>query len=88
LKALVRSLKDEAEMEAIGDALEKTHWCRKDAAKMLGISYKALLYKIRQFGLDSGRPARANSKKDNTGGGGTPSSGLLPGDLAPAGRHS
>jgi len=50
LKALVRSLKDEAEMEAIGDALEKTHWCRKDAAKMLGISYKALLYKIRQFG--------------------------------------
>jgi len=25
-----------AEMEAIADALEKTHWCRKDAAKMLG----------------------------------------------------
>jgi two-component system response regulator AtoC len=39
LKALVRGLKDEAEMEAIADALEKTHWCRKDAAKMLGISY-------------------------------------------------
>jgi hypothetical protein len=55
-------LKDEAEMEAIGDALEKTHWCRKDAAKMLGISYKALLYKIRQFGLDTGRAPRANSK--------------------------
>src|SRR5579862_4480799 len=67
LKALVRSLKDEAEMEAIADALEKTHWCRKDAAKMLGISYKALLYKIRQFGLDSGRPARAGSKKDIDG---------------------
>src|SRR6202451_1184627 len=62
LKALVRSLKDEAEMEAIADALEKTHWCRKDAAKMLGISYKALLYKIRQFGLDTGRTTRANSK--------------------------
>src|ERR1700680_1887083 len=79
LKALVRSLKDEAEMEAIGDALEKTHWCRKDAAKMLGISYKALLYKIRQFGLDTGRPARASSKKDS--GGGTPSSGSVPSDL-------
>ena len=52
LKALVRGLKDEAEMEAIGEALEKTHWCRKDAAKMLGISYKALLYKMRQFNLD------------------------------------
>src|ERR1700675_4943870 len=86
LKALVRSLKDEAEMEAIADALEKTHWCRKDAAKMLGISYKALLYKIRQFGLDIGRPARASNKK--VSGGETPSSGSVPPDLAPAGRHS
>src|SRR6204780_1846785 len=34
LKALVRGLKDEAEMEAIADALEKTNWCRKDAARM------------------------------------------------------
>jgi len=58
LKALVRGLKDEAEMEAIADALQKTHWCRKDAAKMLGISYKALLYKIRQFNLDTGRSGR------------------------------
>jgi two-component system response regulator AtoC len=61
LKALVRGLKDEAEMEAIADALEKTHWCRKDAAKMLGISYKALLYKIRQFNLDSGRGSRTQA---------------------------
>jgi DNA-binding NtrC family response regulator len=62
LKALVRGLKDEAEMEAIADALEKTRWCRKDAAKMLGISYKALLYKMRQFNLDTPRNRRsANS---------------------------
>ena len=61
LKALVRSLKDEAETEAIADALEKTRWCRKDAAKMLGISYKALLYKIRQFNLDSGRTRRTRT---------------------------
>jgi two-component system response regulator AtoC len=59
LKALVRGLKDEAEMEAIADALEKTHWCRKDAARMLGISYKALLYKMRQFNLDPGRGSRS-----------------------------
>jgi two-component system response regulator AtoC len=85
LKALVRSLKDEAEMEAIGDALERTHWCRKDAAKMLGISYKALLYKIRQFGLDTGRPARASNKKAPAGTG-TPEPS--PSSLAPAGRHS
>jgi two-component system response regulator AtoC len=59
LKALVRGLKDEAEMEAIADALEKTNWSRKEAARMLGISYKALLYKMRQFKLDAGKPVRA-----------------------------
>jgi two-component system, NtrC family, response regulator AtoC len=59
LKALVRGLKDEAETEAIADALEKTRWCRKDAAKMLGISYKALLYKMRQFNLDTPRTRRS-----------------------------
>jgi two-component system, NtrC family, response regulator AtoC len=64
LKALVRGLKDEAEMEAIADALEKTNWCRKDAARMLGISYKALLYKMRQFNLDSGRGARSAAAKE------------------------
>ncbi|MGH9756551.1 MAG: sigma 54-interacting transcriptional regulator, partial [Candidatus Acidiferrales bacterium] len=63
LKALVRGLKDEAEMEAIADALDKTNWCRKDAAKMLGISYKALLYKMRAFNLDSGRSARSAAAK-------------------------
>src|ERR1700739_1373329 len=61
LKALVRGLKDEAEMEAIADALEKTRWCRKDAAKMLGISYKALLYKMRQFNLDTPRARRSSA---------------------------
>jgi len=59
LKALVRSLKDEAEMEAIADALEKTNWSRKEAARMLGISYKALLYKMRQFKLDGGRAPKS-----------------------------
>jgi two-component system response regulator AtoC len=58
LKALVRGLKDEAEMEAIADALEKTNWSRKEAARLLGISYKALLYKMRQFKLDAGKPVR------------------------------
>jgi len=61
LKALVRGLKDEAEMEAIANALEKTRWCRKDAAKMLGISYKALLYKMRQFNLDTPRSRRTDA---------------------------
>ena len=87
LKALVRSLKDEAEMEAIGDALEKTHWCRKDAAKMLGISYKALLYKIRQFGLDTGRAPRSNSKAAAKAKSGLDGE-VVPAILSPAGRQS
>ncbi len=53
LKSLVRSAKDEAEIEAIRQALEQTNWNRKKAAQDLNISYKALLYKIRQYGLDT-----------------------------------
>jgi two-component system response regulator AtoC len=52
LKSLVRSLKDQAEGEAIRRTLEQTNWNRKTAAAMLNISYKALLYKIRQYGLE------------------------------------
>jgi len=31
---------------------------------MLGISYKALLYKMRQFNLDSGRGARSAAARE------------------------
>jgi len=51
LKSLARSAKDEAEAEAITRALEQTNWNRKQAATLLQISYKALLYKIRQYGI-------------------------------------
>ena len=51
LKSLARSAKDEAEAEAIKVALDQTNWNRKQAAALLQISYKALLYKIRQYGI-------------------------------------
>ncbi len=51
LKSLGRSAKDEAEAEAIRKALDETNWNRKQAAALLQISYKALLYKIKQYGL-------------------------------------
>jgi two-component system, NtrC family, response regulator AtoC len=51
LKSLARSAKDEAEAEAIAKALDQTNWNRKQAAALLKISYKALLYKIRQYGI-------------------------------------
>ena len=52
LKSLVRNLKDEAEIKAIGDTLQRTNWNRKAASRLLKISYKALLYKIRAYGLE------------------------------------
>ena len=51
LKALVRSLKDDAEAREIQRALDDANWNRKVAAAELNISYKALLYKIKQHGL-------------------------------------
>src|SRR4051795_7353102 len=55
LKSLGRSAKDEAEAVAITQALEQTNWNRKQAAALLQISYKALLYKIRQYGIAEAR---------------------------------
>jgi two-component system response regulator AtoC len=51
LKSLARTAKDGAEAEAIAKALDETNWNRKQAAALLKISYKALLYKIRQYGI-------------------------------------
>jgi DNA-binding NtrC family response regulator len=51
LKALVRNLKDDAEAREIQRALDDANWNRKVAAAELNISYKALLYKIKQHGL-------------------------------------
>ena len=51
LKMLVRNAKGEAERGAIADALEQTHWNRKAAARLLNVSYRALLYKIQDYGL-------------------------------------
>jgi two-component system, NtrC family, response regulator AtoC len=48
---MVRSLKDDAEAREIQRALENANWNRKIAAAHLNISYKALLYKIKQHGL-------------------------------------
>jgi DNA-binding NtrC family response regulator len=51
LKFLARSVKKEAEAAAIAHALEQTNWHRQKAATLLKISYKALLYKIKQYEL-------------------------------------
>jgi two-component system response regulator AtoC len=52
LKDIGRTAAREAERVAILEMLERTRWNRKEAAEILGISYKALLYKIKDNRLD------------------------------------
>ncbi len=55
LKDISRKAAQVAEREAILQALEQTQWNRVRAAKLLEISYRALLYKIKDSGLDRER---------------------------------
>ena len=52
LKTVARTASRQAERELIREALERTHWNRKRAAEQLKISYKSLLYKIKETGLE------------------------------------
>jgi two-component system response regulator AtoC len=52
LKDIARSAAREAERELIARTLQHTRWNRREAAELLGISYKALLYKIKEAELD------------------------------------
>ena len=54
LKELGRKAANAAEREAIIIMLRHTGGNKREAAERLGISYKAILYKIREFGI--GRP--------------------------------
>jgi two-component system, NtrC family, response regulator AtoC len=51
LKDIARQAAREAERAAIKEVLDRVHWNRAKAARLLQISYKALLYKIVQCGL-------------------------------------
>ena len=51
LKEVQREATMKAEAEVIRKALEMTNWNRKKAADLLNISYKALLYKIKECGI-------------------------------------
>jgi two-component system response regulator AtoC len=51
LKEVHREATLKAETEVIRKALEMTNWNRKKAAELLNISYKALLYKIKECGI-------------------------------------
>jgi len=68
LKKLTRQCVRELERKVILKVLQQHHWNRKQAARALGISYRALLYKIRDAGLPSNRALRLRqAEKDNSG---------------------
>lgn len=56
LKEIARRAARAAEREAIAAVLEQTRWNRTRAARVLKISYRALLYKIKDVGLYNERP--------------------------------
>ena len=61
LKEISRRASQAAERDAIAKMLEQTGWNRVRAAKALRISYRALLYKIKQAGLGERASARSAS---------------------------
>jgi DNA-binding NtrC family response regulator len=47
----LRSVRAQVEIKAILGALQRTGWNRKQAARLLKISYRGLLYKIRRHNI-------------------------------------
>src|SRR5260370_37357939 len=58
LKDISRSAAQVAEREAIRQVLEQTRWNRIQAAKLLGVSYRALPYTIKEAEFDRHRAQR------------------------------
>jgi len=58
LKKVTRAATRELERKIILKVLQAHHWNRKQAARTLSISYRALLYKIRDAGLPANRSSR------------------------------
>jgi len=52
MRSIVRVVKDQAEIQLIQKALDAAGWNRRRAAANLQISYRTLLYKIQQYGLN------------------------------------
>jgi two-component system, NtrC family, response regulator AtoC len=53
LKSMIQSVRWETERNAIAAALQKTGWNRKAAARLLGVSYRSILYKIEQYQMSA-----------------------------------
>ncbi|OGK79272.1 MAG: hypothetical protein A2X52_16155 [Candidatus Rokubacteria bacterium GWC2_70_16] len=62
LKEIARRAAREAEKAVLKEVLDRVRWNRAEAARLLKISYKALLYKITAAGLDGKGERRERQK--------------------------
>jgi two-component system, NtrC family, response regulator AtoC len=67
LRDLARRAAIDAEREALVDVLQRVQWNRAEAARVLGLSYKGLLYKLDRCGLGRKRPPTVRSKGASSG---------------------
>jgi len=58
LKRIAQQVARRMEHDVILKVLQANHWNRRKTAEILKISYRALLYKVRQAGLPARRPQR------------------------------
>ena len=58
LKRIAQQVSRRMEHDVILKVLQANHWNRRKTAEILKISYRALLYKVRQAGLPAKRPQR------------------------------
>jgi two-component system, NtrC family, response regulator AtoC len=74
LKRISQQATRRIEHEIILKVLQANHWNRRKTAEILKISYRALLYKVRQAGLPAKRPRQQAEPSTNVGtGDATPS---------------
>ena len=69
LKKVTKRAVRELERKIILKVLQANHWNRKQAARALNISYRALLYKLKETGLPS---QRSSGRSDEASGNGLP----------------
>jgi DNA-binding NtrC family response regulator len=64
----VTMAKEQAEAEAILEVLKATRWNRKEAAALLNIEYKALLYKMKKLSIEDKGSSFPTMSSGSTGG--------------------
>jgi two-component system, NtrC family, response regulator AtoC len=65
LKRISQQITRRMERELILKVLQANHWNRRKTAEALKISYRALLYKVRQAGLPAKRPRVSSISEDS-----------------------